>query len=196
MASRPRRGSTRFGETRRRRRRRPRPRGQSTRSVRSTETISAAAPRRRQRAPRRAGQTSATGTAGRSAVCHRSSGSLARQRDSVRSRAGPESRARARRIGRRLVSQDGADERGLTAPFEGPLAGQHLVEDRAEREDVGARVSDRAFQLLGRHVLERPEDRALLGQRPRFGEVLVAPPRPRLYLRAPGRSRGASPRSS
>ena len=42
--------------------------------------------------------------------------------------------------------------------------GEHLVQHRAEREDVGARVRLAALELLGRHVLERAEDRAMTGQ--------------------------------
>ena len=45
----------------------------------------------------------------------------------------------------------------------------HLVEHGAQREDVGARVGRLPLELLGRHVLERADDRALLGERPRLG---------------------------
>ena len=38
-------------------------------------------------------------------------------------------------------------------------ARRHLVEQRAEREDVGPRVGLLPLELLGRHVLERAEDR-------------------------------------
>ena len=46
-------------------------------------------------------------------------------------------------------------------PLERLLPGDHLVEHRAEREDVGARVGLLALDLLRRHVLKRAEDRAL-----------------------------------
>ena len=47
------------------------------------------------------------------------------------------------------------------APANAFLSGHHLVEDRAEREDVGPRVGLLSFELLGRHVLQGSEDRAL-----------------------------------
>ena len=49
----------------------------------------------------------------------------------------------------------------------------HLVDDRAECEDVGPRVGVTSFELLGRHVVQRPDDRALFGDRvgrPRRGD--------------------------
>ncbi len=42
----------------------------------------------------------------------------------------------------------------------GQLPGQHLVEDHAEREDVGRRARPNALHLLGRHVVGRPDDGA------------------------------------
>ena len=36
-------------------------------------------------------------------------------------------------------------------------AGEHFVQERTEREDVAARVRLLAVQLLGRHVLQRPD---------------------------------------
>ena len=47
---------------------------------------------------------------------------------------------------------------------EGPLPGQHLVEDDAERELVAPEVDDLAPRLLRRHVGHRPEDDPLLAQ--------------------------------
>jgi hypothetical protein len=54
--------------------------------------------------------------------------------------------------------------------MKGRPAGQHLVEHRAEREDVAALVRLAAFQLLRRHVLEGAENRALLRQRLGHGQ--------------------------
>ena len=45
------------------------------------------------------------------------------------------------------------------------LPRRHLVEHAPEREDVRPRVGLLALELLRRHVLERPEDRAFLRQR-------------------------------
>ena len=67
-----------------------------------------------------------------------------------------------RRRGRRAVLQDRADQARLALAVERLLPRRHLVEDRAEREDVAPRVGLAALELLGRHVLERPEDRPLL----------------------------------
>ena len=72
-------------------------------------------------------------------------------------------RLHARRSGR-LRGHDGRDQAGAVLSLERLLARGHLVEHGAEREDVGARVGGRAFELLGGHVLERPHDRALLGE--------------------------------
>ena len=69
----------------------------------------------------------------------------------------------------------------------------HLVEHRAEREDVRARVGLLAFELLGRHVLQRAEDRALRGERLRAvsSAAIDRPIRQR-----GGAARFASPKSS
>ena len=53
----------------------------------------------------------------------------------------------------------------MTLTPERPLSRRHLVEQGAECEDVGARVRLPAFELLGGHVLQRPEDGALPRQR-------------------------------
>ena len=54
-------------------------------------------------------------------------------------------------------------ELGLGCGVERSPAGQHFVQHRAEGEQVRAGVDLRAAQLLGRHVRQRPEKRAVLG---------------------------------
>ena len=56
------------------------------------------------------------------------------------------------------------DQARLALAFERLASRRHLVDQRAEREDVGARVGVLAFELLGRHVLERAEDGAFRRQ--------------------------------
>ncbi len=63
-----------------------------------------------------------------------------------------------------LLVDDLEDDLGDVGAGEGGLAGEHLVDDGAEREDVGALVDlvVLAGRLLGRHVLRRAEQRGLL----------------------------------
>src|ERR1051326_8242408 len=58
----------------------------------------------------------------------------------------------------RVLLQDGRSQRNLALAFEGAFARRHLVEHGAKGEDVGANISLFAFDLLGRHVLDRPDD--------------------------------------
>jgi hypothetical protein len=44
-------------------------------------------------------------------------------------------------------------------------ARHHLVQHRAERPEIGARVGVLAFELLGRHVRQCPDDRPARGDR-------------------------------
>ena len=98
------------------------------------------------------------------AVDQRCSGSLARQPLTMRS-------SEAGIIG--WIDEIGGGSEFMIEPIrlawllpgERLLPGHHLVEHAAEREDVGARVGLAALELLGRHVLERAEDRAARRQR-------------------------------
>ncbi len=97
------------------------------------------------------------------ALCQRSSGSLARQVRTTRSSAaGTPAATREIGAGSSFMIDEISD--AWLAPENAFLPGRHLVEHRAEGEDVGARVGLLALELLGRHVLERPEDRAFLRQ--------------------------------
>ena len=81
----------------------------------------------------------------------------------MRSRAGGVERL-DRRDRRRFGVHDRADQARLALALERLLPGHHLVDDGAEREDVRARVSVFPFELLGCHVLQRAENRALRGE--------------------------------
>jgi hypothetical protein len=54
--------------------------------------------------------------------------------------------------GTRRVAQNGCDRRDLRIASEWALAGDHLVQQDAERENVRACIDRLAFCLLGRHV--------------------------------------------
>ena len=70
---------------------------------------------------------------------------------------------------RRLVPKDGGQGlRGAVSP-EGMLAGEHLVEHGAEREDVRAGVSGMTLRLLRRHVAHRAHHRSRTGHVGRRG---------------------------
>ena len=91
-----------------------------------------------------------------------------------------------------LLAQDRRHRLRARLAREGPASRQHLVEHRAEREDVGARVGGLAAHLLGRHVADRSQDRARLrrargGRRARLAAVAR-----RRRPASPGRSRGPS----
>ena len=59
---------------------------------------------------------------------------------------------------RRFVTENRGQRRCRARARERCLAGQHLVEDGAEAEDVAARVDAPPLRLLGRHVRHRADD--------------------------------------
>jgi hypothetical protein len=62
----------------------------------------------------------------------------------------------------RLVVEDGVTALDHCCARKGALPGQHLVDHRAQTEDVGPRVQRLPADLLGRHVAHRPQHRASL----------------------------------
>ncbi len=63
----------------------------------------------------------------------------------------------------RGVLEDRGEDRQVRVAAEGALAGRDLVEEDAEREDVGAVVDGKALRLLGGHVGDRSHDAPVLG---------------------------------
>ena len=61
---------------------------------------------------------------------------------------------------RRFFLENGADGVGGSVATKGALAADHLVEYRAETEDVGARINGGSAALLGRHIAERSQQHA------------------------------------
>ena len=80
----------------------------------------------------------------------------------------PIKRRRRERLARRnrwwLAFEDRCNQTRLALALECLLACRHLIDDCAKGEDIRACVGLFAFELFGRHVLERAEDRALSGQ--------------------------------
>ncbi len=89
--------------------------------------------------------------------------------DDPAERHGDPRRGRGEGLG--LVPNDGRERLGPRRPVEGALAGEHLVEDDAERELVRAEIHRLAARLLRRHVAGGPHDRALASLLLRDGPV-------------------------
>src|SRR6202011_273462 len=60
-----------------------------------------------------------------------------------------------------VVRHDRRDQARMALAFKRFLAGAHLVDDAPKRPDIRSMVSLLPVELLGRHVLQRPENTAL-----------------------------------
>ena len=94
--------------------------------------------------------------------------------------------ARRRQVGRLLVEDGGHRVRGRVL-LERFLAGEQLVEDRPEREDVRAVVDGVAAHLLGGHVPGGPHDRAGLREVGNGGHVPASSATPERFARPKSR---------
>ena len=63
-----------------------------------------------------------------------------------------------------MLENGGADA-GRAVPVERPPPGQHLEDDRAEREQIAPRIDLVTFDLFGRHVADRAQDGAVRASR-------------------------------
>ena len=145
------------------RRRQPNPEGAAAR--RAGGSRAATAPRSPRSADSRA--TLFRSTMRSSACWYRSEGFLASAFFTIRSSSiGIPERSDVTGSGSSI--HDRIERRLIVLAGEGMLPRQHLVEHRAEREDVAPRIDLLAARLLGRHVLRRAERRARLRElRPR-----------------------------
>jgi hypothetical protein len=66
-----------------------------------------------------------------------------------------------RRQGNRIFANDGGKRLRRGGARECAPAGEHLVDDEAERKLIGSEVRRASRRLLGRHVANRPEDHSL-----------------------------------
>ena len=97
-------------------------------------------------------------------LCQRFSGAFRKHRETIRpSSAGSAGHLRGERS--RLGGENRCQRRDGRLALERAPASEHLVQQRAEREDVRAVIHRLAFRLLGRHVGHGAEDGALGGLR-------------------------------
>ena len=87
----------------------------------------------------------------------------------------------------RVLREDRRNHARIGVLRERPLARGHLVEDHAEREDVGAGISVAAFELLRRHIAQRAQNRVRTGEVGRLSEFVAETRHHRLgrHLREP-----------
>ena len=126
------------------------------------------------------------------AVSYRSSGRFSRQRSTMTSSAGGAPVGGGPEWLWIVVEDCGESVRRRRAGNRTPCR-EHLVEDAAERENVGAAVHVPAADLLGRHVAQRADAPSPDSVAARSGDVsVVAMPETGSSLRARARSRGSS----
>ncbi len=99
-----------------------------------------------------------------SAVRNRRSGSFSRACAMIRS-SWRGSSGRSSVTGTRIVAQDRGEKLGRGVAQERTAARRHLVQDHAEREQIGAMVDRLPLDLLRRHVGDRALEPALGGDR-------------------------------
>ena len=88
--------------------------------------------------------------------------------DALPGRSGQHTRRRD--VGRILL-EDGRHRFGCGVAMERAASREHLVEDAAEREDVGAMIAALPANLFGRHVADRAEHDAWFGRGRHGGRV-------------------------
>ena len=113
-------------------------------------------------------------------------------------RRAPAARRRHLAERRRIAVEDGVEDHRRRVARERQRAGRHLVQHRAEREQVGARVGELPARLLRRHVAHRAHRRARRSSARRGARLRLASRAPRRSARcARARSwRDRSPGSS
>ena len=71
-----------------------------------------------------------------------------------------------------IMLQNAVEDDRRSRAIEGQPAGRHLIKDRAQRKQVGARIDFLATRLLRRHISDRAHGRSGRGQVRRSGRVL------------------------
>ena len=177
-----------------RRRSRP-PRGRRERRSSRRGPRAHAAVSRRSRAGRRASRlpgSTASSAATSRALCQRSSGSFSRHLRTTWSSAGGDMRLHARDRRRLATRRSRRSGSCASCPRTRVVPWPSRRARAPEREDVGARVRRLPLELLRGHVLERADDRALLGERLSLRCGATTPPR---TTPGPSPGRAARPKS-
>ena len=72
----------------------------------------------------------------------------------------PKAEAEITPVGGHIAARSGKYPEGVPAGTEGELAGEHLKQHRAERENVAAPINGTPYSLFGRHICRRAQDHA------------------------------------